>query len=52
MIDFQQSSIWQRTLARQLDPDIHSKQREFLRVEFENFREKAKLLSEEIARAC
>ena len=38
-----------KTLGRQLEPDIHEKQREFLRVEFENFREKAKLLSYEIS---
>lgn len=47
---FEQTSIWQKTLAKQLDPDIHEKEREFLRVQFENFREKAKLLAAEISR--
>src|ERR1035437_392884 len=46
---FEQTSIWQKTLAKQLEPDIHEKEREFLRVEFEKFREKAKLLAAEIA---
>jgi hypothetical protein len=46
---FEQTSIWQKTLGKQLEPDTHEKQRDFLRVEFENFREKAKLLSAEIA---
>ena len=46
---FEQTSIWQKTLGKQLEPDTHVKEREFLRVEFENFRERAKLLSAEIA---
>jgi len=46
---FEQTSIWQKTLAKQIDPDIHEKQREFLRVQFENFREKANLLASEIS---
>ncbi len=47
---FEQTSIWQKTLAKQSDSDIHEKEREFLRVQFENFREKAKLLASEISR--
>jgi hypothetical protein len=46
---FEQTSIWQKTLGKQLDSDNHEKDREFLRVEFENFRERAKLLAAEIA---
>lgn len=46
---FEQTSIWQKTLGKQLEPDTHEKEREFLRVEFENFRERAKLLAAEIA---
>ncbi len=46
---FEQTSIWQKTLGKQLEPDLHEKEREFLRVQFENFRERAKLLASEIA---
>lgn len=46
---FEQTSIWQKTLGKQLEPDTHEKEREFLRVEFENFRERAKILAAEIA---
>lgn len=46
---FEQTSIWQKTLGKQLEPDTHEKEREFLRVEFEKFRERAKLLASEIA---
>ncbi len=46
---YEQTSIWQKTLGKQLEPDIYEKERDFLRVEFENFREKAKLLAAEIA---
>ena len=49
MKEFQQTSIWQRTLSRQLDSDKYEKERNFLRVEFENFRDKSKLLASEIA---
>lgn len=49
MSRFEQTSIWQKTLGKQLEPDTHVKEREFLRVEFENFRERAKLLASEIA---
>lgn len=46
---YEQTSIWQKTLGKQLEPDTHEKERDFLRVEFENFREKAKILAAEIA---
>lgn len=46
---FEQTSIWQKTLGKQLEPDTYEKERDFLRVEFENFRERAKLLASEIA---
>jgi hypothetical protein len=46
---FEQTSIWQKTLGKQLEPDPHEKEREFLRVQFEIFRERAKLLASEIA---
>jgi hypothetical protein len=45
---FEQTNIWQKTLAKQLELDPHEKERELLRVEFENFREKAKILATEI----
>lgn len=48
---FEQTSIWQKTLGKQLEPDPHEKEREFLRVQFEDFRERAKLLASEIALA-
>lgn len=50
MSGFEQTSIWQKTLGKQLEFDIYEKEREFLRVEFERFREKAKILAAEIAR--
>lgn len=46
---FEQTAIWQKTLGKQLESDNYEKQREFLRVEFENFRDRAKLLASEIA---
>lgn len=46
---YEQTTLWQKTLGKQLEPDIYQKERDFLRVEFENFREKAKLLAAEIA---
>lgn len=46
---FEQTTLWQRTLGTQLDSDVYEKERAFLRVEFENFREKAKILAAEIA---
>ncbi len=46
---YEQTSIWQKTLGKQLEPDNHEKEREFLRVEFENFRDRAKILATEIS---
>lgn len=46
---FEQTTIWQRTLAKQLEPDIYEKERDFLRIQYESFRSKAKLLASEIA---
>ena len=46
---FEQTKIWQTTLAKQLAPDPHEKEREILRFGFEDFREKAKILASEIA---
>lgn len=46
---YEQTSIWQKTLGKQLEPDLYEKERDFLRVEFENFRERAKILAAEIA---
>ncbi len=50
MISYQQSTVWQKTLAKQSGSDTHEIQREFLRVEFINFRQKAIFLANEIAR--
>lgn len=50
MSRFEQTSIWQKTLGKQLEPDIYEKERDFLRVEFERFRERTKILAAEIAR--
>lgn len=47
---YEQTSIWQKTLGKQLEPDPNEKNRELLRIEFENFRDKAKTLAAEIAR--
>lgn len=49
-MNYENTSLWQKTLARQLEPDVHEKEREFLRVEFEHFRERAKILASEINR--
>ena len=45
---FEQIQLWQNTLAKQLEPDPNEKQREILRVGFEEFRERAKVLATEI----
>ena len=50
MRDFQQTKIWQKNLAQQLENDKYENERNFLRVEFENFREKAKILANEISK--
>ena len=44
-MNYENTSLWQKTLARQLEPDINDKERETLRVEFEHFRERAKILA-------
>ncbi|WBX78371.1 ATP-binding protein [Tenacibaculum ovolyticum] len=46
---FEQVQLWQNTLAKQLDPDKYEKQRELLRIGFEEFRERAKVLATEIS---
>lgn len=46
---FEQTLLWQKTLGKQLEPDSQEKERDFLRVQFESFRERAKLLASEIA---
>lgn len=46
---FEQIKLWQNTLAKQLEPDIYEKQRELLRVGFEEFRERSKVLATEIS---
>lgn len=50
MANFENSSLWQSSLAKQLSDDIYEKEREFFRVNFESLRENAGLLSAEIAR--
>ncbi|WFO17112.1 hypothetical protein M601_005085 [Cellulophaga baltica 4] len=47
---YEQTTIWQKSLGKQLEPDSNQKDRELLRVEFENFRDKAKILAAEIAK--
>ena len=47
---FEQTALWQNTLAKQLEADIHERERELLRVQFENFRERARVLAAEISR--
>lgn len=49
-MNYENTSLWQKTLARQLEPDVNDKEREILRVEFEHFRERAKILASEINR--
>lgn len=50
MAGFENSFLWQSTLARQLSDDNFEKEREFFRVNFESFRENAGLLAAEISR--
>lgn len=49
MENYQKSKIWKRTLEKQHN-DEFEKERELLRVEFENFRKNAKLLAAEISK--
>ncbi|WP_164997119.1 HD domain-containing protein [Clostridium minihomine] len=46
---YEQTTIWQKTLAKQLEPDSFEKERDILRVAYEGFRENAKLLAGEIS---
>ncbi len=46
---FENTIIWQKTLGKQLEPDIYDKERNLLRTEFEKFRENSKILAAEIA---
>ncbi|MEZ8639763.1 ATP-binding protein [Vibrio splendidus] len=50
MSSFENTHLWQSTLAKQLAPDLHEKEREFLRSNYESFREKAGVLAAEINR--
>lgn len=46
---FEKTQIWQKSLGKQFEFDIDEKQREYLRIQFENFRDKASVLAGEIA---
>jgi hypothetical protein len=48
MNKFEQASIWKKSLGKQDVHDVNEKEREFLRAEFFNFREKVKWLAGEI----
>lgn len=50
MNKYEKTTIWKNTLGKQSKKDIFEKEREILRVEFENFRDKAKMLAGEISR--
>ncbi|MDO8343990.1 MAG: ATP-binding protein [Cellvibrio sp.] len=50
MAGFENTHLWQSTLAKQLAPDEFERQREFLRSGYESFRENAGVLAGEIAR--
>lgn len=50
MAGFENTYLWQSTLAKQLAPDELEKEREFFRVNYENFRVNAGLLAAEISR--
>jgi hypothetical protein len=50
MAGFENTPLWQATLAKQLSNDDLEKDREFFRVNFESFRANAGLLSAEISR--
>ncbi|MGG7211819.1 HD domain-containing protein [Clostridium baratii] len=47
---FENTEIWKKTLCKRDGYDIYEKHRDFLRSEFLNFREKAKVLAGEISR--
>jgi hypothetical protein len=46
---FENTSLWQKTLATQLDPDIEAQNRARLRAAYEGFRDRAEMLAGEIA---
>lgn len=46
---FENTSLWQKTLAAQLDPDIEAQNRARLRSAYEGFRDRAEMLAGEIA---
>jgi hypothetical protein len=50
MAGFENTPLWQSTLAKQLSDDHREKDREFLRVSYESFRANAGLLAAEISR--
>ena len=50
MAGFENTYLWQSTLAKQLSPDNLEKEREFFRVNYESFRVNAGLLAAEISR--
>ncbi|MEZ8113555.1 ATP-binding protein [Vibrio splendidus] len=50
MAGFENTSIWQSTLAKQLGTDTRDKEREVFRTNYESFRENAALLGAEISR--
>ena len=50
MTGFENTFLWQSTLAKQLSPDHSEKDREFFRVNFESFRANSGLLAAEISR--
>jgi len=46
---FENTIIWQKSLGKQLEPDIYDKERNLLRTEYEKFRDNSALLASEIA---
>lgn len=46
---FENTSLWQKTLATQLDPDAEAANRARLRTAYEGFRDRAEMLAGEIA---
>ncbi|EPC7977722.1 HD domain-containing protein [Yersinia enterocolitica] len=49
MAGFENTHLWQSSLAKQLGTDEYEKEREFFRVSYESFREKAAVLAGEIS---
>lgn len=50
MSGYDNTKLWQLSFGKSLEEDVHSKQRDILRVSLESFREKATLLAGEINR--